>query len=621
MLVSRSLVTTQKISAALGLQGANMGLKPPSMPLIHIEQLSKRFGVNAALQDVNLTLEAGSIHALLGQNGAGKSTLIKILSGLYTPTSGRISVAGHPLGSAEATANMAFIHQDLGLVDSMTIAENIALGTGFGRSGGFISWRQVRDDAAEALQTVASHLEPDRYVSELTRADKSLVAIARALASNASVIVLDEPTASLPAADSRRLFDVLEKLRSQGHGLLYVSHRLDEVFAISDTVTVLRDGRLIHSGPISQKSPRELVVDIVGHKPHSSKPGPRSENQGWKLNNDINPQATGPAQSTVTVLTGTARCAGFVGLGLMGAPMAANLLKAGWSVTAWNRSTAAIDDFVRLGGSRAGNVAALRNEPVIIFMLPDLSFIEEAASGLLDEWRLAPPQPGTLVVVMSSVSPVAVQSFGRAVAEASGGNAAVVDAPVSGGTEGAERGTLAIMTGASEESFARLLPVFEAMGTTVKRLGELGAGSLAKACNQLIVGTTTAALAEAAELAERSGMDVGALFEVLSGGLAGSRVLDFVGPRLAAKDYAPTGPAKFMHKDLSFVLESAAAVGAVVPMADAGVELYAELKDQGLGDLDLAAVRQAIANLSAAAGTATATAAAGGIDIFQETTP
>ncbi|WP_309107316.1 NAD(P)-dependent oxidoreductase [Arthrobacter sp.] len=309
----------------------------------------------------------------------------------------------------------------------------------------------------------------------------------------------------------------------------------------------------------------------------------------------------------------------------MGAPMAANLLKAGWTVTAWNRSTAAVDDFVLLGGASAASVAELRDQPVIIFMLPDLSFIEEAASGLLDEWRLAPPEPGTLVVVMSSVSPVGVQAFGLAVAQASAGNATVLDAPVSGGTEGAQRGNLAIMAGGSEENFARLAPVFEAMGTTVRRLGELGAGSLAKACNQLIVGTTTAALAEAAELAERSGMDVGALFEVLSGGLAASRVLEFVGPRLAAKDYAPTGPAKFMHKDLSFVLESAAAVDAVVPMASAGVELYAKLKAQGLGDLDLAVVRQTIANISTSAATSTAgtgtTSTAGVIDTVQETTP
>ncbi len=290
--------------------------------------------------------------------------------------------------------------------------------------------------------------------------------------------------------------------------------------------------------------------------------------------------------------------AGFVGLGLMGAPMAANLLAAGWAVSAWNRSPAALDAFGSLGGSTVAAVEALRDLPVIIFMLPDLSDIEDASAALLAGWSARPPAPGTAVVVMSSVSPSAVQAFGARVAEASGGNAVVVDAPVSGGTKGAADGTLAIMAGAGEEDFRRLLPLFSAMGSTVRRLGPLGAGSLAKACNQLIVGTTTAALAEAAELAERSGMDVAALYEVLAGGLAGSRVLDIVGPRLAAKNYEPTGPAKFMHKDLSFVLESAAAAGAAVPMAAAGVELYAELKRQGLGDRDLAAVRQTISNLS-----------------------
>ena len=334
------------------------------------------------------------------------------------------------------------------------------------------------------------------------------------------------------------------------------------------------------------------------------------------MNNEIYPQATGPATRPTTPAS-----AGFVGLGLMGAPMAANLLKAGWPVTAWNRSIAAVDDFVGLGGSRAANVAALRDEPVIIFMLPDLSYIEEAASGLLDEWRLAPPLPGTLVVVMSSVSPVGVRAFGLAVAEASSGNAIVLDAPVSGGTEGAQRGTLAIMAGGPIEHFERLRPVLEAMGTKVRRLGELGSGSLAKACNQLIVGTTTAALAEAAELAERSGMDVESLFDVLSGGLAASRVLEFVGPRLAAKDYAPTGPAKFMHKDLSFVMASAAAAGTQVPMAAAAVELYGELKAQGLGDQDLAVVRQAIANLSAGGAIAEPAGATAIATTIQETSP
>ncbi|BCW67434.1 2-hydroxy-3-oxopropionate reductase [Arthrobacter sp. NicSoilB4] len=304
--------------------------------------------------------------------------------------------------------------------------------------------------------------------------------------------------------------------------------------------------------------------------------------------------------------------AGFVGLGLMGAPMAANLLKAGWAVSAWNRSPAALEEFEARGGVRVGGVEELRDAPVIIFMLPDLSYIEDAAAGLLASWSANPPAAGTALVVMSSVSPAAVQEFGARVARTSGGNAVVVDAPVSGGTTGAVEGTLAIMAGAGEEDFQRLVPLFNALGSTVRRLGPLGAGSLAKACNQLIVGTTTAALAEAAELADRSGLDVTALYDVLAGGLAGSRVLDIVGPRLAAKDYEPTGPAKFMHKDLSFVIESAAAAGAAVPMASAGVGLYAELLRQGLGDKDLAVVRQAVANLSDAAGDDTTAATTAG---------
>jgi 2-hydroxy-3-oxopropionate reductase len=153
------------------------------------------------------------------------------------------------------------------------------------------------------------------------------------------------------------------------------------------------------------------------------------------------------------------------------------------------------------------------------------------------------------------------------------------------------------MAGGSPADFERIRPAFDAMGTTVRRMGALGSGSLAKACNQLVVGITTAALAEAAELAERSGLDAAGLFDVLAGGLASSRVLELVGPRLAARDYTPTGPAKFMLKDLSFVLESADRAGTAVPMAAAGADLYAELVRQGLGNRDLAVVRQAIANL------------------------
>lgn len=238
-------------------------------PLIEIKGLVKQFGATQALKGVDFTLHPGSIHALLGQNGAGKSTLIKVLSGLYPPTSGEVRVAGAPLGTPEASKAMAFIHQDLGLVEAMSIAENIALGTGFETRGGLISWAKVRKDAVAALKLVELDLDPDMLIADLTRAERSLVAIARGLVQDAPVLVLDEPTASLPAADSQRLFAVLENLRQQGRGMIYVSHRLDEVFAIADAVTVFRDGRLIHAGGIKDKSPAELVLDIVGSKPKS----------------------------------------------------------------------------------------------------------------------------------------------------------------------------------------------------------------------------------------------------------------------------------------------------------------------------------------------------------------
>lgn len=291
--------------------------------------------------------------------------------------------------------------------------------------------------------------------------------------------------------------------------------------------------------------------------------------------------------------------AGFAGLGLMGSLMAANAMRQGWRITGWNRSPEAVARLQDQGGIAATTVADMRNLPVIVFMLPDLPHVQEAAAGLLLSWKQQPPAPGTVLLVMSSVSPTGIKEFGQHVLLVSGGNAQVVDAPVSGGTKGAAEGTLAIMAGADDAAtFQRVEPLLRTMGTTVRHLGPLGAGSLAKACNQLVVGTTTAALAEAAELAERSGLDPAALFEVLAGGLAGSRVLDIVGPRLASRDYTPTGPAKFMHKDLSFVLDAAGATGSATPMAAAAVELYAELKRQGLGDQDLAVVRRTIANLS-----------------------
>lgn len=245
-------------------------------PLVTVRGLRKRFGGTLALDGVDLDIRRGSVLALLGQNGAGKSTLIKILAGVYRADEGEITVAGHPLGSEPATRAMSFIHQDLGLVEHMTVAENVALGTGYPRRGGLISWRGARERCARALEVVTGHIDPEARIADLSRAERSLVAIARALSADAELIVLDEPTASLPAADCERLFEVLGVLRERGHGIVYVSHRLDEVYAVADTVAVLRDGRLCAQGALSGYTPGRLVEAIVGREmsAYRSRPAP-----------------------------------------------------------------------------------------------------------------------------------------------------------------------------------------------------------------------------------------------------------------------------------------------------------------------------------------------------------
>ncbi|MFC4467625.1 sugar ABC transporter ATP-binding protein [Streptomyces xiangluensis] len=235
-------------------------------PLVRIRGLDKRFGGTLALAGVDLDVHAGSVLALLGPNGAGKSTLIKVLAGVHHADAGQITVAGHPLGTHAASRSMSFIHQDLGLVEWMTVAENIALSTGYPRRAGLISWRRTRERCADALRIVAGHLDPDAPIARLAPAERSLVAIARALAGRAKLIVLDEPTARLPAADCARLFHVLHALRDRGHGILYVSHRLDEVYEVADTFAVLRDGHLVTHGALAGHSPARLVHDIVGEE-------------------------------------------------------------------------------------------------------------------------------------------------------------------------------------------------------------------------------------------------------------------------------------------------------------------------------------------------------------------
>ncbi len=231
--------------------------------MIEIKALSKRFGATQALNEVSFNINSGEVLALLGANGAGKSTVIKILAGIYTQDSGTITAAN---GDAINSVRFAFIHQDLGLVEWMSVGESIALGSTYPRKAGLINWSGVRKMAEDALRNVAPHIDTNQTISTLSRADRSLVAIARALYAQSDVLILDEPTASLHASDCENLFKVLQGLRDQGVAIVYVSHRLDEIFKVSDRVVVLRDGKLVEDGSIETFTPESLVRDIVGRR-------------------------------------------------------------------------------------------------------------------------------------------------------------------------------------------------------------------------------------------------------------------------------------------------------------------------------------------------------------------
>ncbi len=239
-----------------------------SRPVLEFKSVNKRFGGTQAVSNITLDVREGEILALLGENGAGKSTLIKLLAGIYPCDSGEIYFEGKPQAqwrSADRSKQpVAFIHQDLGLVEWMTVSENVALGMGYAKRFGLINWKEADARARRVMERVGCDIDPGRRIFSLTRAEKSLLAIGRALEVEAKVLVLDEPSASLPMADVERLFGVLRKLREQGMAMVYVSHRLDEIMAISDRAAVMRDGKLVDIKDTRQTNTHELVHLIVG---------------------------------------------------------------------------------------------------------------------------------------------------------------------------------------------------------------------------------------------------------------------------------------------------------------------------------------------------------------------
>ena len=281
--------------------------------VLEVRGLTKRFGATLALDRVDIAVSAGEIHALVGENGAGKSTLIKILAGVHPPDAGEIRLLGERVARYGPHLPLSFVHQDLGLVDELSVGENVALVAGFPRRRGLIAWPLVWQRAREIY--AAMGVEPPEArapVGTLSAASKAILGIVRALSRQARIVVLDEPTAALPEPDAVRLFEVLRRLRRSGCGVIYVTHRLGELFGLADRVTVLRDGRRVRVAAMDEIGPQELVQDMLGravellHAHHPAAPGtrPMLEVAGLRCGR------TGPVDFHV----GTGEIVGLVGL-------------------------------------------------------------------------------------------------------------------------------------------------------------------------------------------------------------------------------------------------------------------------------------------------------------------
>jgi rhamnose transport system ATP-binding protein len=241
-----------------------------SAPLLQLTSIAKSFGAVRALKGVSFDLQSGEVHALLGENGAGKSTLIKIVTGAHRPDSGRIEIAGqsvdHLTPASARKLGIACIYQQPALFPDLTVAENIALRLEPAAPFRRVNWPERRLRAEKLLKQIGATIDPDTEVRELSMPEQQLVEIACALGSGARVVIMDEPTASLTQKEQHLLFGVVRNLRNHNVGVIYISHRLEEIFALADRVTVLRDGESVGTNRVDDITESQLIRLMVGRE-------------------------------------------------------------------------------------------------------------------------------------------------------------------------------------------------------------------------------------------------------------------------------------------------------------------------------------------------------------------
>jgi 2-hydroxy-3-oxopropionate reductase len=285
---------------------------------------------------------------------------------------------------------------------------------------------------------------------------------------------------------------------------------------------------------------------------------------------------------------------GFIGLGIMGAPMAANLVKAGFDVTGYNRSPARVEQLITAGGHGAQDIAeAVGDADVVATMVPDSPDVQAVLTG--DGGVFVRARPGTLIIDFSTIRPDVAAGLA---AQATARGFRMLDAPVSGGEQGAIEGVLSIMVGGAAADFEAAAPVFEAVGKTVVHVGPSGSGQTVKAANQLMVAGHLELLAEAIVFLEAYGVDTQAALRVLGGGLAGSTVIQRKGGSMLARDFRPGFRIALHDKDMGIVTAAAREAGVVIPLGAVAAQLIASLKAQGDGGLDHSALLKLVAQLS-----------------------
>jgi ABC-type sugar transport system ATPase subunit len=397
--------------------------------LLEAEDITKSFGPVQALRGVSLRLKPGSVHAVLGENGAGKSTLMKIISGVFPPSSGTLRVAGeavhwHRAEQARA-AGVSTIFQEFILLPNLSVAENLFLGREPRTALGLIDRARMRDESRRILESVGLDLDPEVLTGRLRVAEQQMVEIAKGVMRDARIFVFDEPTAALGDREAHKLFELIRKLRADGKGILYISHRLPELFELCDEVTVLKDGQFAGHFMMKDTSPQELVTTMVGRSLDQLYPHRRQSQDAGAPMLELRDVATDALRGPVNLKVGRNEIVGLAGLEGQGQIEITRTIFQGHALSQGEirLDGAALSHSTPSGGIARGIGLIPEDRKVEGLFLP-LSVARNIAAGMLAGRGIARPAPAPRRQIAEQVARLRIRlrHVSQPIRELSGGN-------------------------------------------------------------------------------------------------------------------------------------------------------------------------------------------------------